>query len=99
MRRPDLGTDLGRPRSMSPATRLTLSHWAGTTQARSIEISEVPLSQAEILNRQASRTQCFDPGTVLGHAELFAVLVHAELFALEHLSMVLFLVWSCFWSA
>jgi hypothetical protein len=34
---------------------MTLSEWAAAMRARSIEISEVPLSQTEILNRQATR--------------------------------------------
>lgn len=34
---------------------MTLSQWAGTMGARLIEVSEVPLSQAEILNRQTTR--------------------------------------------
>ena len=41
--------------SLSPTGPMTLSQWAGKMKASLIEVSEVPLSQAEILNRQTTR--------------------------------------------
>jgi hypothetical protein len=41
--------------SLSPTAPMTLSQWAGAMRAQAIEVSEVPLSQAEILSRQSSR--------------------------------------------
>jgi len=41
--------------SLSPTGPMTISQWAGTMGARMIEISEAPLSQGEILNRQTIR--------------------------------------------
>jgi hypothetical protein len=41
--------------SLSRTEPMTLAQWAGMMRARSIEVSEVPLSQAEILSRQTAR--------------------------------------------
>src|SRR5260370_891417 len=41
--------------SLSQTGPMTLSQWAGTMRARLIEVSEVPLSQSEILIRQTTR--------------------------------------------
>lgn len=41
--------------SLAPTEPLTIAQWAERMQARAIEVSAVPLSQAEILSRQAAR--------------------------------------------
>jgi hypothetical protein len=41
--------------SLSRTAPLTLYEWAGAMKARSVEVSEIPLSQAEILARQTTR--------------------------------------------
>jgi hypothetical protein len=41
--------------SLSPMGPMTLSQWAGAMRAHSIDVSEMPLSQAEILSRQTAR--------------------------------------------
>jgi hypothetical protein len=41
--------------ALSPAGPLTLAEWARTMRARSIEVSDIGLSQAEILSRQAAQ--------------------------------------------
>jgi hypothetical protein len=41
--------------SLSRTGPITLVQWAGEMRARSLEVSEVPLAQAEILSRQSTR--------------------------------------------
>jgi hypothetical protein len=41
--------------SLSKGGPMTLSEWAGAMRARSIEVSEVPLTQAQIMDLQTAR--------------------------------------------